>query len=109
MRHFKPRFRLLAFQKLKYRYRYFQTLDDQLSQVLPKIELLEEFNADSEKMFTSLTNLFEELEEEQSEQKVKTMMNMLANMNSAQRIRQVEINSTPGMACILLTWNRSLV
>ena len=72
-------------------------LSDELTKVLPKIQLLEELNEDSQKMFMSMAELIDELEYEQKEEKIKTMMNMMTNMNTAKRIGQVEVNNSSGL------------
>merc|ERR1712043_89784 len=64
------------------------------SQVLPKIQLLEDLAGDSQKMFTSMTTLIEDLEYEQKEEKIKTMMNIMSGMHTARRLSQVEMNSS---------------
>ena len=64
---------------------------------MPKIQLLEELNEDSQKMFMSMAELIDELEYEQKEEKIKTMMNMMTNMNTAKRIGQVEVNNSSGL------------
>ena len=72
-------------------------LSDELTKVMPKIQLLEELNEDSQKMFMSMAELIDELEYEQKEEKIKTMMNMMTNMNTAKRIGQVEVNNSSGL------------
>ena len=63
---------------------------------MPKIRLLEKLNADSQKMFMSMAELIDDLEYEQKEEKIKTMMNMMTNMNTAKRVGQVEVNNSSG-------------
>ena len=48
-------------------------------------------------MFMSMAELIDDLEYEQKEEKIKTMMNMMTNMNTAKRVGQVEVNNSSGL------------
>ena len=43
-----------------------------------------------------MAELIDDLEYEQKEEKIKTMMNMMTNMNTAKRVGQVEVNNSSG-------------
>ena len=44
-----------------------------------------------------MAELIDDLEYEQKEEKIKTMMNMMTNMNTAKRVGQVEVNNSSGL------------
>jgi len=83
-----------------------QELTAELSHVMPKIELLEGLADDSQKMFTSMATLIDELEYEQKEEKIKTMMNMMSGMHTASRLSQVEVNSSSGLCSTICRYVR---
>ena len=50
--------------------------------------------------------LIDELEYEQKEEKIKTMMNMMSGMHTASRLSQVEVNSSSGLCSTICRYVR---
>ena len=84
-------------------------MNSKIADLLPKVQLLEDFSVDSEKHLEQVVDNLKELEDEQEEEKLKTVMNMMMGMNTANRLGQVEVNSTPGRFPLTSKYLYSLV